>query len=327
MSSANNSACAGVQPLLRGSEEGGGLLLRYRRASDACNACTGETLTIVSENVQGRRHRTMGPSGKWRQPFLRSELDELVRVGYREVGWREVSTADFGVPNPKKHIVLVAHSGLGSIVGHCLFSTVRWLHLPVFPVWSVCISLTVQAPSRWALGGSIPPVATDSQHCTRTEHTHVHRGTKATVSLCHNTLCVCVQGVTGCADCGSCASCTGGISVNDAGAAVAWDLGEIYGLAEPCKLPAPTTTSLARTVVCYAHSRTWAQLDIRDAERAQGLQPDHTWLPEDSQARSGLTAAQLRATRFRCVGNALHGGVRQFFHLVDCDSVSYFPSP
>lgn len=81
--------------------------------------------TIISENVQGRRHRTTDDDGRWRQPFLRLELDALRAAGYREVAWREVSSQDFGLPNPKSHVMVVAHAGLGSLVGPTLFSSVR----------------------------------------------------------------------------------------------------------------------------------------------------------------------------------------------------------
>lgn len=79
---------------------------------------------IVSENVQGRRHRTTDDEGRWRQPFLRLELDALRAAGYSEVAWREVCTQDFGVPNPKNHVLVVANAGLGSLVGPTLFSSV-----------------------------------------------------------------------------------------------------------------------------------------------------------------------------------------------------------
>lgn len=118
-----------------------------------------------------------------------------------------------------------------------------------------------------------------------------------------------MQGVEGCSGCGKCAACSQSGEPQGEGAALAWDLGEIYGLAVPTRLPAPTTSSLARTVVCYTEPLRYAQLDIRDAERAQGLEPDHTRLPEDSPSVQGMTPAQLRAKRFHCVGNALHGKV------------------
>ena len=81
--------------------------------------------TLVSENVRGIRFRTKDGTGQWRHPFLREELESLRAAGYRELGWRDVNTGDFGVPNMKPHVVLVAHAGLGSIVAHCLFSSVR----------------------------------------------------------------------------------------------------------------------------------------------------------------------------------------------------------
>lgn len=96
-----------------------------KKVEDYCKR-TGVLPTLISENVQGRRHRSRPHAGAaWRQPFLRLELDTVVKAGYREAGWREVKSSDFGVPNPKPHIVLVAHAGLGSVVGSCLFSTVR----------------------------------------------------------------------------------------------------------------------------------------------------------------------------------------------------------
>lgn len=90
---------------------------------------------------------------------------------------------------------------------------------------------------------------------------------------------------------------------------MAWDMGEIGGLSKPDRLPAPTTSSLARTVIVRPEPLSFCRLDIRDAERAQGLEPDYTWLPASAAPVAALTAVQLRAKRFTCVGNALLGKV------------------
>ena len=89
--------------------------------------------------------------------------------------------------------------------------------------------------------------------------------------------------------------------------ALAWDLGEIYGLANPTRLPSPTTCSLARTVVLRPHGGTISRLGIRDAERAQGLRAGHTAVAGEDASR--YTEKSLLKARFRCVGNALPGMV------------------
>lgn len=88
--------------------------------------------------------------------------------------------------------------------------------------------------------------------------------------------------------------------------AMAWNLGEIAGLADPTRLPAPTTNSLDRTVVVFPETEAYCRVHIKDAERLQGLTPDHTHLPDGG----GLTAAAERAKRFMVVGNGLQGEVR-----------------
>lgn len=115
----------------------------------------------------------------------------------------------------------------------------------------------------------------------------------------------------GCA--GGCYQCVESGIKPGANAALAWDMSEIYGLADTSRLPAPTTSSLARTITMWPESQLYARLHIEDAERMQGLQPGHTALPsESSSSRSKkleLTPAQVLTERFRCVGNALHGEV------------------
>jgi hypothetical protein len=44
----------------------------------------------------------------WNQPFLKVEADALLAAGYKDLGWRELSTEAFGLPNPKRHIILIA---------------------------------------------------------------------------------------------------------------------------------------------------------------------------------------------------------------------------
>lgn len=90
--------------------------------------------------------------------------------------------------------------------------------------------------------------------------------------------------------------------------ALAWDLGEIYGLADPSRLPSPTTSSLARTVVMRPERGSITRLHISDAERAQGMKPGHT-SPTPAQEASHSMKGLLKI-RFRCVGNALPGLVR-----------------
>jgi hypothetical protein len=65
---------------------------------------------------------------RWAPPFLKVELDALLAVGYDDIGWREVTTEAFGLPNPKSHVILVATAGPSSLVDSCLFSTVRCWH-------------------------------------------------------------------------------------------------------------------------------------------------------------------------------------------------------
>jgi hypothetical protein len=90
--------------------------------------------------------------------------------------------------------------------------------------------------------------------------------------------------------------------------AYAWDLGEIYGLSNPTRLPSPTTSSLRRTVIMRPHTGTITRLDIADAERAQGLPVGYTALPaEDTDS---YTVKGVLNARFHCVGNALPGMVR-----------------
>jgi hypothetical protein len=62
---------------------------------------------------------------QWAPPFLKLEADALLAAGYQDVGWREVSTEAFGLPNPKSHIILIATAGPTALVDSCLFSTVR----------------------------------------------------------------------------------------------------------------------------------------------------------------------------------------------------------
>lgn len=61
----------------------------------------------------------------WKQPFLKVQVDAIKDAGYADIGWREVSSQAFGLPNPKCHIVLVAHAGSSPLVDCLLFSTVR----------------------------------------------------------------------------------------------------------------------------------------------------------------------------------------------------------
>jgi hypothetical protein len=118
-----------------------------------------------------------------------------------------------------------------------------------------------------------------------------------------------MQGLAPCSGCmDRCYQCAGvGIEAGE-NCALAWDLGEIYGLTDPSRLPSPTTSSLARTVIMRPEAGTIQRLHIEDAERAQGLPAGYTSLP-DVQVSACSQKAVLK-TRFRCVGNALPGEVR-----------------
>lgn len=98
-----------------------------------------------------------------------------------------------------------------------------------------------------------------------------------------------------------------GLTAGD-NAALAWDLGEIYGLGDPTRLPSPTTSSLARTVVMHPEQGTVTRLHVTDAERAQGMMPGHTRLTPEQEEK--YSAKSLLKARFRCVGNAVPGVVR-----------------
>jgi hypothetical protein len=118
-----------------------------------------------------------------------------------------------------------------------------------------------------------------------------------------------VQGLepcTGCLD--TCYQCgKRGIQAGE-DAALAWDSGEIYGLSDPTRLPSPTTASLARTVIMRPERGTITQLHILDAERAQGMQEEHTSLTRGQSEKH--IPKKILELRFRCVGNALPGLVR-----------------
>jgi hypothetical protein len=63
------------------------------------------------------------------QPFLKLEADALLAAGYQDLGWREVSSEGFGVPNPKCHIFLVATAKQCGLVDSMLFSSVCDSHV------------------------------------------------------------------------------------------------------------------------------------------------------------------------------------------------------
>jgi hypothetical protein len=116
-----------------------------------------------------------------------------------------------------------------------------------------------------------------------------------------------LQGLHPCDGCREgCYQCAGK-DIDPEDATLAWDLGEIYGLANPTRLPSPTTTSLSRTIIMRPRLGTITKLSIGDAERAQGLPAGYTALPtEQSACYKGNV--QLKH-RFRCVGNTLPGMV------------------
>lgn len=87
---------------------------------------------------------------------------------------------------------------------------------------------------------------------------------------------------------------------------LAWNMGDIYGSSNPTRLPAPTTCSWSQTWIMWPLEGYFCKLHILDAERAQGLPPGHT-------ARDGADPGNTegsRTQRFKCVGNALPGEVR-----------------
>jgi hypothetical protein len=131
------------------------------------------------------------------------------------------------------------------------------------------------------------------------------------VCALRNAYCVIVcsqQGLVPCTGCaGGCYQCGDAALQPGANPAIAWDMGEIYGLTDPTRLPAPTTSSLSRTVVMWPESGLYARLHIEDAERSQGMEAGHTALPPGECG--SLTPAQIQLERFKCVGNALHGEV------------------
>jgi hypothetical protein len=134
-------------------------------------------------------------------------------------------------------------------------------------------------------------------------------------------VCVCItvdrsslQGLVPCTGCaGGCYQCGETAIQPGNDTALAWDMGELYGLARPTRLPAPTTSSLSRTVVMWPQTGCFAKLHIEDAERSQGLEAGHTALPPSHKSKTLsplLTPLQVLSKRFKCVGNGLHGQVR-----------------
>jgi hypothetical protein len=188
-------------------------------------------------------------------------VDYLLASGYRDIGWREVSSEAFGLPNPKKHVLLVATDGLTALVDCCLFSTV----------------------------------------CPQQDRVPACTHTFATLP--------CMQGLEPCPGCPDrCYQCGNkGFQAGEDGV-LAWDVGEIFGLSDPSRLPAPTTVSLARTVIMRPERGSVTRINIQDAERAQGMQVGHTAVtPAEEAACDEKTNLALR---FRCVGNAMPGVVR-----------------
>lgn len=84
--------------------------------------------------------------GRWMQPFLKMEADALLAAGYRDLGWREVSSEAFGVPNPKRHVILVATAKQQGLVDSLLFSTV--CTSCDFTIVFVCVCLCVWSSDR-----------------------------------------------------------------------------------------------------------------------------------------------------------------------------------
>jgi hypothetical protein len=88
-------------------------------------------------------------------------------------------------------------------------------------------------------------------------------------------------------------------------AAHAWDIGELFALSDPTRLPSPTTNSLARTVIMHPERGSITRLHIWDAERAQGMKVGHTCV-----TLGEVTASSQKSflkLRFRFVGNAVTG--------------------
>jgi hypothetical protein len=95
-------------------------------------------------------------------PFLKADADALLRAGYQDIGWREVSSEVLGLPNPKHHIILVATASPTALVDCCLFSTVcpRRGRVHVGASAHTTDQLTTHAGTGalWRLPGSLLPV-------------------------------------------------------------------------------------------------------------------------------------------------------------------------
>jgi hypothetical protein len=55
-----------------------------------------------------------------------------------DIGWREISSEAWGLPNPKHHSIVVATEQQGTMVDSCLFSTVRQAYC------KICLSCVSQ---------------------------------------------------------------------------------------------------------------------------------------------------------------------------------------
>lgn len=82
--------------------------------------------TIISENVPGvifrRRPENMTD---WQPPFLKLKAEKLAAGGYVDIAWRTVATECFGLPQAKRHVLLVASPSDGNAAEAALFSGVR----------------------------------------------------------------------------------------------------------------------------------------------------------------------------------------------------------
>lgn len=128
-----------------------------------------------------------------------------------------------------------------------------------------------------------------------------------------------VQGLAACTGCrGGCYQCAPVQLAKGENAVLTWDLGEIFGASNPTSLPSPTTSSLSRTILMWPEAGLYSRLHIADAERAQGLKPGHTALPEVLVKSGKFGHGECRSARFKCVGNAMPGEVSSVMTCACC---------
>ena len=80
---------------------------------------------ICSRRAAQRKKEERKKAALGRQKATKSAQEAPALAGYRELGWREICSADAGLPHKKPHVYLVASGSLGAVVDSCLFSSVR----------------------------------------------------------------------------------------------------------------------------------------------------------------------------------------------------------